>query len=374
MENIIDKTMCTGCSACFSICPKNAISMQTDNEGFKRPHIDKNKCINCKLCEKTCPILKKVKTSQEKSYACYNKNEESLINSSSGGIFTLLAEYILDHKGVVFGPIFDDNKLAHDFIENKKELYKLMGSKYLQSDMKNSYRQAKKFLDKKRLVLFTGTPCQIAGLKSFLRKDYENLYTQDIVCHGCPSPKIFDKYINSFNYEVDKISFRNKPNGWEHYVTTIIFKNKKFVNESHYTSKYMYLFINDFCLRPSCYNCQFKDYSRVSDITLADFWGVRDICPEMFNTNGTSLVLVNSTKGKKLFNSIKNNIEYKEVDRNKALKHNPSAFMPAPKQKARNSFMRDIDRLPFDILYKKYYYRKEFKNILKRKIKNQLGR
>ena len=198
MINIKDKSKCCGCSGCMNICPKNAIIMKEDKNGFKYPIVDKEKCINCGLCEKVCPILNNKKEQQKeiKAYACYNKNIEERLKSSSGGIFILLAKEILKRNGIVFGAAFDENfNVKHISIDNEKDIEKLMGSKYVQSNMGKVYKEVKEFLENGKYILFSGTPCQIEGLKKFLKKDYDKLYTQDIICHGVPSPKIWQMYL-----------------------------------------------------------------------------------------------------------------------------------------------------------------------------------
>lgn len=221
MINIKDKTQCCGCHACYNVCPKNVIEMIEDDKGFKYPKINEDDCISCNLCEKVCPVLKKVEVKNNPaSYACYNKNEEVRKNSSSGGIFTLLAECILEKNGVIYGASFNNEWLVeHIRIDNKDDLYKLRTSKYLQSNINDTYKRAKRDLDDNKLVLFTGTPCQVNGFISYLRgKTYNNLYTQDIICHGVPSPKVWKKYLE-YREKLDgnrpmQINFRQKDEGW----------------------------------------------------------------------------------------------------------------------------------------------------------------
>lgn len=374
VETIL-KNKCSGCSSCMNKCPNGAIKMKFDKEGFRYPEIDKEKCTNCGLCKKACPYLKKQDVSEMKTYACFNKNKQEQLNSSSGGIFILLAKYILNNNGLVVGAGFDNkHNLKHLICENEQDLIKLQGSKYLQSEIGTTYKKIQEELKNNRLVLYTGTPCQIAGLKAFLNKDYDNLYTQDIVCHGCPSKVVFDSYLSSFKNEIKNISFRNKPNGWLNYNTTISFKNNKFYNNSHYNDKYMYLFLKDYCLRPSCYECKYKGEQRFSDITLADFWGINEVCKEMFNSDGTSLLMVNSKKGLDLFNSIKKDLEYKEVNRKESLKYNPSACTPVNKPNVRDEFMDDALTMEFDKLYDKYHVKESLKIRIKNRIKREIGR
>jgi len=355
MKEIISKELCTGCSACASICPNSAIEIIENEEGFKYPVINREKCINCGLCKSRCPVINSTcKEKKVNSYACYNKNTKIREKSSSGGMFYLLANYILENDGLVFGAKFNKKFLVeHDYIDNKKELKKFMGSKYLQSDINNNYQKVKKFLEEGRLVLFSGTPCQIEGLYSYLGKDYESLYTQDIICHGCPSPKVWKKYLDSFYKKVKKVNMRNKKNGWSNYSMDIEFENEKF-NVSHNKDKYMYFFLSNYSLRQSCYNCNFKKIYRKSDFTLGDLWGIKNMKPHLNDDKGVSLLLINSKKGKKIFEYIKKDLVYEEVDLEKAIYYNSAMIKSVNKPKLRESFFKDLDNKKFNIIYIKY--------------------
>ena len=360
MQEIVEKNKCCGCHACFDICPKDAISMKEDEKGFKYPYIDQDKCIDCGLCKKVCPVLnvKKEKKKDIKAYACYNKKLNERLESSSGGIFILLAKEILKRKGVVFGAAFDEQfNVKHIYVEKEKELKKLMKSKYTQSTIGDSYRKAKEFLDNDRYVLFTGTPCQIEGLKSYLKKDYEKLYTQDIICHGVPSPKAWDKYLKyqeKINKEkIKDVSFRNKDNGWKGYQMKILFETKTY-SKSHSDDLFMKAFLKNICLRDSCYNCSFKKKYRVSDITLGDYWGIYDIHPEMNDDKGISVFVASSNKGQELFNKIKGKLEYKETNLDDAIKYNFSMIKSADHHKNEKKFIDKIDNMKFNQLITKY--------------------
>ena len=359
---LIQKKECTGCSACYNICPKNAIEMIEDKKGFKYPNIDKEKCDNCKLCQKVCPILNSnIVNNIPRAYAVINNNEITRNQSSSGGVFSLLAEYIIDNNGVVFGAAFDENwKVKHYYKKKKKDIEKFRGSKYLQSTIGNTYKLAKEFLKIEKKVLFTGTPCQIEGLKSYLMKDYENLYTLDIICHGVPSPKVHDKYLeyqkNKFKTtKINKIEHRNKENGWKDFNLKIEF-DKKTYKESHQNDLFMQFFLKNTILRDSCYNCHFKKKNRISDITLADFWGIENVMPDMDDGKGTSLVIVNSKKGQELLENIKDKIQCKKVDFETAIKYNPSMTKSVKKDKKSDKFFKNSDKMEFDKLVKKYTY------------------
>lgn len=276
------------------------ISMQIDNEGFWYPLVDKNECIECGMCEKHCPVKKSKRNYRDiEGYAAINKNSTVQKRSSSGGVFTLLAEYVLENGGVVYGAAFDEEYMVrHIGVERIHELGKLQGSKYVQSQMGSIYLEVKEKLNRGKIVYFSGTPCQVDGLIAFLGKEYDNLICQDIICHGVPSPKIWKQYLKQFNIEKNaKILFRDKRTGWESYSFTIDQREKYTQRASE--NLYMKVFLNNLCLRPSCYQCHSKGNFRKSDITLGDFWGVEKVCSEMYNEKGTSLILINSEKGKK---------------------------------------------------------------------------
>lgn len=323
MIKIQNKKDCCGCSACENICPKKCISMVEDQEGFSYPKIDIKSCINCKMCEHACPIInKKSKDFANKvieSYAIFNKNESTRKNSSSGGLFPLFAEKILDLNGIIIGAAFDDNFVVrHVAIENKTELYKLQSSKYVQSNPQNIFQITKTYLDDGRTVLYSGTACQIAGLKIFLRKDYENLYTIDVLCHGVPSPMILQKYLDyrrekANDNKISSVSFRDKSTGWKSYNTKIEFEHSTYLDKQ-VNDPYMKLFLGEAILRSSCHDCKFKDMNRDSDITLGDAWGINKIFPKMDDDKGTSVMFIHSEKGRKLAESILEDTTYIKSD------------------------------------------------------------
>lgn len=361
-KKIIDNIDCSGCHACYNICPQNCILMKEDGEGFLYPQIDSGQCANCGLCERVCPVLSEYKGRKiGKAYACINKNEEIRKISSSGGIFTLLAENVLDKGGIVFGVAFDDDFSVHHIeVEKKSDLNKLRGSKYLQSRIEKTYKKAEEYLNMGKTVLFTGTPCQISGIKSYLRKDYENLILQDVICHGAPSPKAWRNYLSYIQKEKkEKLlreptpAFRRKEEGWRRYSIALYFNNAIEYLEVLTTNIYMKSFLTNHTLRMSCYNCHSKSLKRESDITLADFWGVDKVIPDMDDDKGTSLVFVNSPKGKKVFSEISENMNFREVDIKEAVKYNPSAFKSVKIPKNRKKFMKLLNQLEFDKVVKK---------------------
>ena len=373
MEQVLEKNKCTGCTACMNICPKGAISMIEGEDGFKYPIIDQEKCINCGLCKKTCPVINtKENKSLNKCYVAFNKDEETRLKSSSGGIFSLIANYILEQKGLVIGTAFNDNnELKHIAIEKKKELPKLMGSKYLQSDLNNIFKYIKENIKDKK-ILFVGTPCQIGGLKAFIKKDYDNLICIDLICHGVPSPKLFKKYIEELEKENGKLinyNFRDNSTGWDTYSNTATFKNKT-ITEDRKENNYMKLFLSDIALRQSCFNCNFKLGNKYSDITLGDFWGIKNHYPEMYNKSGVSAIIINTEKGNEIFKEIINNLEYKECKLEEIVSGNPSIKISGKEPKNRNKFFKEIDKLSVQELSNKYKKKFSILNKIKRKIKS----
>lgn len=324
MIQILNKEDCCGCSACVQICPKQCISLVEDNEGFLYPIVDNLNCINCSLCKKVCPVIhQSVSGKPLKVYAAINKNEDVRLQSSSGGVFTLLAEKTLKEGGVVFGARFDDNwEVKHDYTETIEGVAAFRGSKYVQSRIENNFRKAETFLKVGRKVLFSGTPCQIAGLKRYLRKDYDNLLTVDFICHGVPSPGVWRKYLketivrqsdkNSLtsgfisieNVNVKNISFRDKSLGWKNYSFILTISSRKqskisktvTLREKFSKNIFMKGFMADLYLRPSCYSCPAKSGKSKSDITIADYWGINTINRAFDDDKGISAIILNSTK------------------------------------------------------------------------------
>ena len=345
------KKACCGCGACAQKCPKKAITMTEDKNGFLYPKIDKEKCINCGLCLRVCPSKKNndISINKIKAYAAKNKNTTDLKKSSSGGIFSAIAKYILNQNGVVYGAAYsNDLSVKHIRIEKESELFKLQGSKYVQSNTTEIYEKVKKDLEQQKEVLFSGTPCQIKGLTNYLIKKYDNLTTCDLVCHGVPSQKLFKKYINYLEKKHKKriisYDFRNKEKkGWG-LTSKIVFEDKseKYINSDF--DRYYSNFLNCNTYRESCYNCKFANLNRPSDITLADYWGVLSIHNDFYNKNGVSLILVNTTKGEKIMNDISQNVEIIETDINYAITKNKNLIMPSKKPTARKKIYDDIDK------------------------------
>ena len=329
MNNYFDtneKKDCNGCGVCALKCPKNAIEMVEDEEGFLYPKINKEKCINCGLCKRICSnnINELNTNTKTKTYIAINNNKDELMHSSSGGMFSLLARYVIEKGGVVFGVEYDSNLNAiHGYCEEYKDIKRFQGSKYVRSDLNNSYNKVEKFLKENRYVLFTGTPCQCQGLRKFLQKDYERLLTCDIICHANPSAKIFNMYKKNielkYSSKVKDIIFRDKNTGWRCQTPTIKLENGKIIQDT----AYLYAFLNELINRPSCYNCHFCTTKRFSDFTIGDMWGI-DILDEELKENdtGISLLSVNTERGLSVFKKIKELMYYKEIDTEIAFSYN----------------------------------------------------
>ncbi len=338
--------------------------MIEDDEGFKYPQIDTSLCIKCGLCEKVCPYLNLNDIRNPRIvYAAQNIDYNKKYNSSSGGVFVSLAESILNKGGVVFGAAFNSNLVVEHFcVESIDNLHLIMGSKYVQSDINTTYIKCRNFLEKNRLVLFSGTSCQIMGLNLFLNKKYDNLLTVDIICHGVPSPGVWRKYINfelrkiGFTPKQTFIKFRDKNTGWEKFSFSIYDKTKNnslpIKTSIFYKNIYMNGFLSNIILRPSCYNCPAKNGKSKSDITLADFWGIKNCHSEFYDNLGVSLVLVHSEKGHSFID--KSNIELIKVDFEEAIKYNPSYMKSVNEPNKREMFFSLYKKdIPVEVILKK---------------------
>ena len=348
MIEIKEKEKCCGCGACVTVCPQKCISFKEDANGFWYPEVDKEKCIHCNMCEKVCSILQKKKEEQKDitAFAAYALNEDIRVKSSSGGLFTLLAEKVLDEGGVVFGAAFDEEFMVHHIaITKKAELEKLRGSKYLQSRIENTFEETKNILEQGERVLFSGMACQIAGLKRYLGKEYANLITVDILCHGVPSPKIWRRYLDEqkeSGSSVKQIYFRNKHFGWKKFSLKIVFEPLKIYRKQFYFDSFMRLFMSNICFRESCYACEFKDLKRPSDITLGDCWGIENYMPDMDDDKGTSLVLIHSIAGKKLFQTICGDLEVREAEIEKILPESSDSRKSVKPHPKREEFFKQF--------------------------------
>lgn len=371
MIKILEKIDCCGCWACVQKCPRHCISMQEDEEGFLYPRVDESLCIGCGLCEKVCPVINQADSSRPiEIFAAKNRDEKIRLKSSSGGVFTLLAKVIIKDGGVVFGAKFNEKwEVIHDFTETVDGIADFRGSKYVQSKIGESYKSAEDFLKCGRDVLFTGTPCQIAGLYKFLRKQYYNLTTVDVVCHGVPSPLVWRDYLKSILRPqgvvgkntvssslnempvITGISFRDKSTGWKKFGFKVRVKSafsadqnsvSKSVNANDFVllhetldkNTFMQGFLKNLYLRPSCYACPAKSGKSESDITIADFWGIANYYPSFDDNKGCGLVLVNTEKGKHIYESIEKQeikVEYSQaLAGNSSIERSPKE----PKQRA----------------------------------------
>ena len=374
MIDIKDSHNCCGCSACVQICPKQCISFVEDMKGFKYPTVDRVDCVNCGSCEKVCPCLNKGTSHKPINvYAVTNPNLEVRMKSSSGGFFSMLAEYVINKGGVVFGACFNEDwVLIHDSADTLDGIVKFRGSKYVQSYIGDCYIRARGFLNQGRYVLFSGTSCQIAGLKLFLRKEYERLICVDVVCHGVPSPKVWRDYIETIIRRpkgvagkntvlsslkdtpvLTGISFRDKSTGWKKYgfvaykksaikadENSVLSPNSSnddiLIHEIHGDNLYMKIFLNNLNLRPSCYKCPSKAGRCRSDFTIADFWGIDEFDEKLDDDKGVSAVLVNNSKAFMIISEL--DVELFEFDYSQVYKRNHSIENSVKEQKYSKEF------------------------------------
>lgn len=351
MLELIKKKDCCGCSACMQACPQQCIEMKYDEEGFQYPKIDMEYCVNCGICEKVCPIRieqYKQKEDVQKVYIAYAINNEIRLHSSSGGIFTLLAENCIKENGAVYGAAFTNTfDVCHIGVEELVDIAKLQGSKYVQSKVESTYIEVKKRIENGQKVVFSGTPCQIAGLKSYLKKDYDNLLTVDILCHGVPSEKLWKKYVAEQEMahasSVRRTFFRHKKYGWKKFAVLLEFSNNTAYERVFTQDPFMQMLLANISLRPSCYNCRFKEMPHLADITLGDCWGVEKHSPEMDDDMGTSAVVLNTYKGEKAFEDILSNIKAKECHLNLAVPLDAESRQLVRMHPNRNKFFRKID-------------------------------
>jgi len=356
---------CTGCGACKSSCPTACISMQPDKQGFLEPHIDLSCCNQCGKCERSCPVLKlpNVNPSENPTvYACWHVDDDVRMRSSSGGAFSAFAEAILDDGGIVYGAAYNERlRVHHISVEDISGLDKLRGSKYVQSEIGETFKEIKCHLGKGRRVLFVGTPCQVAGLHSFLGKSYSNLLTADLICHGVPSPLVFKKYIGSLEQRYKtvfrSINFRDKRHGWENNsVIAVSRDNKEYHLKGHYNSFFNGFILNTF-LRESCYQCPFTGLPRSGDITLADYWGIKQSA-QITQTEvdkGISLLIINNPQqSSRIINLINGRLMMEERSFEEAKTGNSPMFTPAPQPPDRDAFFADLNKLDYDSLVKRY--------------------
>lgn len=372
---------CTGCRACEQLCPKHCITLKCDKEGFWVAKINENTCINCGLCQKRCPQNNTPKKNQPiKVLAVRCKNDKVLKNSSSGGAFFTIAYNVLQENGVVFGAAYqEDWSVTHVAVHTKEELFKLQGSKYVQSDTLNTFLEVQTLLNNNKKVLFSGTPCQIGGLQNFLKKDYNNLITIDLICHGVPSPLLFKKYICWKNKQIgDKIlryNFRDKSNGWGlnyRYETKAKIKTKTANLDPYY-----YHFLKGNTYRECCYQCHYCTKERTGDITIGDYWGIEQEHPSFHSSKGVSVMLLNTEKATKWFKRIEEQFFIQESTFEQASRHNHNLLFPTKRTSIRDVVYTHLNDLNPNIYFKQILYipnrkAKILKAMIPNKIKSRL--
>lgn len=360
MIEIVNKERCCGCGGCKNVCPKHCIKMILDEEGFRYPYVNIEHCINCGQCEKVCPMLssnvERDKFSVKKAYAAINRNSHYLKKSSSGGVFIELAKFIIEsYNGVVVGVVIDkEGVVFHKIVDNLIECDGLLGSKYVQSDTLSIYKHTKEILDNNYYVLFSGTPCQIASLKKYLRKEYDKLITIDFACHGVPSPGVWNKYIKSLiakeikSSDIKDINFRNKYYGWKNYsLSYVVCKGKSYraILRRHGKEPYLQAFISGLILRPSCFKCDFKHGKNCcSDITLCDYWRVRRDYPSLYNRNGVSGVILNTQKGEIVWKEVEACFDTQSILIHDLYRSNESLYKAVDANTFRMSFFSEYTR------------------------------
>ncbi|OWV16423.1 4Fe-4S ferredoxin [Fibrobacter sp. UWB4] len=385
MIQITNKEQCCGCNACGDICPKGAISFLQDEEGFWYPKVDLEKCVNCGMCNNVCPLqnMDKVKSAEKlnppKVVGGFHKNIAIRFDSTSGGIFSALANAMYKDGGYVSGAVQNEDLTVCNFISNdKSDLARLRSSKYVQSSAIGLYKEIKRLLVAGEKVLACGSPCQMGALRSYLGKDYENLIVVDFLCRATNSPKAYRKYMDmlekQYGGKVVYVKAKNKEHGWHSLARKVVFDNgKEYYGEGHddhYRRGYHWNMFE----RPSCYDCKFKEIPRNSDITLGDFWGVEKVAPDLEQNLGTSMVMLNTPKGEAFFEKIRSKLVCREFTVNDILPGNRSALLEPVKYPPidRNALFKDMDTMPFDEVANKYFPGHTHKVTFKSKIKNLL--
>lgn len=360
MVDKLEKEDCCGCGVCKNICPSCAITMEEDREGFWYPKIDPNKCVGCNICLETCPSVNKREKKGEKTqaYACYAIDNAIRRKSTSGGVVAIIARYFIEElKGVVYGVVFDGNyNVVYKGIENIELLEQFQGSKYVQANTGDVYKDVKSKLDQNCMVLFTGMPCQIAALRNYLRRDYDNLFLIDIVCFGIGSPGIWNQYLNTFHIvsEINEIVFKDKIEGWKNWKFKIVERGE----EKYYGRRenlYMNSYLQRINIRPSCFSCRFKGKYRNSDFSVGDCWGLGESDKEMNDNKGLSALLIHTRKGRDLFKKINYKFKYKEYNPELLMKGNWALEHSAEMSNIRSDFFEEYQRKDFKELFTKYF-------------------
>ena len=382
MIEIQDKTKCCGCSACANVCPVMAIKMEPDEEGFLYPNVDTDTCINCGKCNKVCPIINAVEPTpfERIVYICQNKNEKIRLDSTSGGVFSALAKYVLDRNGYVFGAEFDENwTVIHGYTQNEDDLGRFRGSKYVQSNTCDSFHLVKEFLEENQWVLFTGTPCQIGGLHNFLGKEYEKLILMDIVCFSISSPGVWKAYLSHLEAtgkidisKVKRIKFRDKTKyGYEYTLMTFYDeKGKELYSSGPESNQMLRSFVSNTSTRPSCYDCKFKKVNRVSDFTAWDCYNVYKYDTDLDDNKGTSHVLIHNQKAEDMLEELSSVLLLKNVDLEKAVMSEPAMIQCAEPNEKRAQFFQEFGKEdPFNV-----FFQESAKTYIERTLRKNLSK
>ena len=396
-----EKKDCSSCGACANICPKSAISMKEDEYGFLYPYIDKEKCVECGACTKVCDFRKPLTSSgvEKKCFFAVRKDSKELMHSTSGGLGSVIAESFLKQNGVVFGCVAERTdagfKVYHKAVKDFKELNQIRGSKYVQSNAQVCFPEVKEYLQKGVKVLFSGTPCQVAGLKSYLRKDYDNLYTIDLICHGTPSVKLLNAFLHfmekKYHNTIQNFNFRKKYKNRD--TNTFFYFDMEMRNAKHKKmfcklASYYGYFLSGDIYRESCYQCKYACPERVGDITLGDGWGLDKLPPEYIDVNGGAInimygsnsVILNTDKAREIFEQIQNDVTFYQATFEEVSKHNHQLLEPTPKKPLREELLQmfvtegyeAIDKKYFDKMSKKEYIKFKFYFPLKQAIPKSL--
>lgn len=361
MINSYDKN-CTGCQACVQACPKQCIVMVPDQNGFIYPKANASICIKCGLCKKICPNNTRVRSNDPiATFVAVQKDGDILKNSSSGGVFAALASFVLEKKGVVFGCILNEKlEAVHIGIIKHSDIEKMQGSKYFQSNVKSTYTEAKKYLQEGRQVFYTGTPCQIAGLKSYLGREYDNLITADLVCHGIASPFFFKGYVNwiekKLQGKVVDFRFRDKTKIWMGTTSkaTIQRGTKTYEKIVSPMQQYYYFFLKGDIYRECCYECRYACSSRTGEFTMGDYWGIEKAHPEIKSEAGVSVLLVNNEKGMALINNIGGHLQLTQSTFEKASACNSNLICPTQYSNKRETILKILREEGFEAINEQY--------------------
>lgn len=373
MIDIQVKENCCGCSACYAVCPKQAITMKEDNEGFRYPQVNSTLCVECGLCNKVCPIENHTEEKKfiQQAYLVQNRDERILAESTSGGAYSAIAEYVLEQNGIVFGAMFDEKlEVHHGWVDSKSELWRFRNSKYVQSDMREAYRCVKDFLHEGRLVLFSGTPCQVEGLYHYLgKRKPANLLLADVVCRAVPSVRVWrayrDKIYNGAAYSYPR--FRNK-NVYGYKYSNMTWQdmdNNITYHEGVESDSYLRAFFSNICDRPSCYSCKFKKRYRISDFTMWDCFNIGDLSADLDNDKGVTNLLLHTENARKIFHELGRKLRSVPIEADVAVSTAREMFHPVPINKNRDKFFQDMDTLGDYAALEKYFHKNMRTNSIK---------